>query len=326
MKKALWLIVAIVGMPLLAADFEVKILSHPDQVPQGAPIFITYQVCNVSGRPVTIAKGAGGFEVRLSYHRMDGSDCLSPEEKLKNHVDVLVKSGYVQETLPAGWSVTRTEEIPCRSKPGILEARVVVQSGGGPSYPTYAGGEKVATFDAWTGEVDSGTVQIAVKEPRGADLEAWEATRGQPYTDPKLLTHYPLSTYAAYALLGRVPDYSNPLLHAVPASEQVQLIRDEGKRVVAFPQEDFEKYFQDMDSCLKEGNAPLNLRARLFGFYGDLLVQRGRFQEAEAAFKLALTDPSEDPESVFYKTRSQEFLRALSMESEGQWPKPSQAK
>jgi Flp pilus assembly protein TadD len=87
--------------------------------------------------------------------------------------------------------------------------------------------------------------------------------------------------------------------------------REEGKTVVVFPDKTFEQYFQQLDAHVKGGNVPESHRAELYGFYGDLLIQRGRFAEAEAAFCQAVKEKPADAKGGAYFTRAQQFLDAL---------------
>ncbi|MEW5765602.1 MAG: tetratricopeptide repeat protein [Chloroflexota bacterium] len=132
-----------------------------------------------------------------------------------------------------------------------------------------------------------------------------------------LLESFPTSTYAGYVLAKKIPDYSNPLFHPVPPEEQVRRSREEGQTVVSFPEEDFEAYFTQLDRFMKGGNVPENLRPVLCGFYGDLLVQRGRFAEAAEAFRHAVQQEPQDAKGRAYYQRSQAFLRALEEKKSG---------
>ena len=140
-------------------------------------------------------------------------------------------------------------------------------------------------------------------------MEVLQSPRIHP--DKIALSNFPTSTYAGYVLAKKVFDYSNPLFKPVPPAAQVRISRDEGKTVVAFPETDFERYFKQLDTFMKGGHIPANLAAVLYGFYGDLLVQRGRFAEATAAFKEAVKTEPSDPKGQAYYHRAQDFLAAL---------------
>jgi len=126
-----------------------------------------------------------------------------------------------------------------------------------------------------------------------------------------LLEKYPTSTYAGYLLAKKAYDYSSPLFKPVTPADQVRISREEGKTVVAFPDNNFECYFKQLDAFMKGGRVPQDLAAALYGFYGDLLVQRGRLAEAETAFKEAIKTEPADPKGQAYYYRAQDFLKAL---------------
>lgn len=134
---------------------------------------------------------------------------------------------------------------------------------------------------------------------------------------PELLQKYPTSTYAAYVLAKKIPDYSNPLFKPVTPSLQVKMARDEGRTVISFEDKDFESYFQKLDAAGKAGNIPQPIRSSFYCFYGDLLVQRGRFNEAERAFKMAIEpEPQTNGKEKVYYERAKQFLEALQSNGE----------
>jgi hypothetical protein len=163
--------------------------------------------------------------------------------------------------------------------------------------------------------LESNHVEFDILQPQGIDAEVllkYGNKCHQIALSPQdLLAKFPASTYAGYALAEKVPDYSNPLFKPVPPAEQVRMSREEGKTVVVFPDKTFEQYFQQLDAHVKGGNVPESLRAELYGFYGDLLIQRGRFAEAEAAFCQAVKEKPGDAKGEAYFTRAQQFLDAL---------------
>jgi hypothetical protein len=163
--------------------------------------------------------------------------------------------------------------------------------------------------------VSSNHILVRIAAPSGTDAEVFkahhEACNKITLSPQGLLEKYPASTYAGYALAEKVPDYSNPLFKPVPPAEQVRMSREEGKTVVAFADPAFEQYFQKLDAHVKGGNVPESLRAELYGFYGDLLIQRGRFAEAETAFCQAVKDKPADVKGEAYYERAQQFLDVL---------------
>jgi hypothetical protein len=189
------------------------------------------------------------------------------------------------------------------------------KSGATPDTYTY--------IDYWKGQLKSNICGLEVYMPIGDDLRAYNEFHGDPLNlalqnaNVKLilLQSYPTSTYAAYALAEKIPDLTNPLFVSMPPSERVKSAREEGKIISAFPQKDFEEYFQLLDKAGKAGNIPDQIKASFYCYYGDLLVKRGRFAEAEKAFQHAteVETPFAGKEKVYYD-RAKEFLVALKSE------------
>ena len=185
---------------------------------------VTYEALNASGAPITVAKGAGGFRVFLSYHRTDGKPLA---DILKRQVVVDYLRGYVRESLPPEWSMTRTEQIACPDEPpGTLEVDVVIQCLAKPPFEVYdyKQGRHVGDFVAWSGEVHSNAVKIAINEPAGLDRDAFQAFHGQPLSHPKeLLKRYPTSNYAALVLWGQgLTWYSGGAMPEIGASRDFE--------------------------------------------------------------------------------------------------------
>jgi hypothetical protein len=188
------------------------------------------------------------------------------------------------------------------------------------------------------GAASLGPILITIEEPQGVDKQVYDKlllpgwsnplakddwpgwlqgsyTRNKASVASQILDKYPTSTYAGYFLEKKAYDYSSPLFKPVAPAEQVRMSRDEGKTVVSFSEHNFECYFKQLDTFMKGGRVPQSLAATLYGFYGDLLVQRGRFVEAEAAFKEAVKTEPTDPKSQAYYHRAQDFLTALGIPS-----------
>jgi hypothetical protein len=252
-----------------------------------------------------VAYGHGGFTVSLDIRRSDGKPLppyAGPYAKWSDNFQL--------ESIPAGWKQAKTlDAVPLPVESCELVIQVVLASHG--PYFHYDKGEKLPV-EAWSGEVKSEEAHIQIVEPSGVDKAAYDYFKGSPLSKPQdLLAKFSASTYAGYALAEKVPDYSNPLFKPVPPAEQVRMSREEGKTVVVFPDKTFEQYFQQLDAHVKGGNVPESLRAELYGFYGDLLIQRGRFAEAEAAFCQAVKEKPGDAKGEAYFTRAQQFLDAL---------------
>ncbi len=90
----------------------------------------------------------------------------------------------------------------------------MVISSKGP-YPQVSG----ENAQAWEGVVQSAEVHVLVNEPAGNDLEAFNAYRGQPLSNPNLLKDFPTSTYAGYVVYekyaGSIPGARYPNTAAV---------------------------------------------------------------------------------------------------------------
>ncbi|MGA9752584.1 MAG: hypothetical protein WBS54_12425, partial [Acidobacteriota bacterium] len=173
-------------------------------------------------------------------------------------------------------------------------------------------GQDAAYLEALQNALHQYEVQANPVKLRGVPL-SWHEVLSSFRIHPAqiALSRFPTSSYAGYALAQEVPDYSNPLFKPVPPADQVRRSRDEGKTVVAFPDKKFEAYFLHLDRFMQGGRVPESLRATLYGFYGDLLVQRGRFPEAEAAFQEAVKSKPSGGRALAYYERAKGFLSAL---------------
>lgn len=164
--------------------------------------------------------------------------------------------------------------------------------------------------------VVSNTVRFRLVQPKGADATVFKkhanACNQIVLDQEEILKRYPTSTYAGYVLAQKIPDDSDPLMHPTPPKEQLKQCRDEGKTFVTFPDRSFEEYFQQLDRFMKGGRVPEPLRASLWCFYGDQLVRRGRFPEAQQAFSEAAkgTEPG-DPKEKVYWCRAKESIAAF---------------
>ncbi len=192
-----------------AADFTVRITRAPLHLVQGEPIKIMYEVKNASGKPLVIARGLHGFEVKLIITREDGKPrrgCIEPGK-----ADFL--NGYSKETLPEGWSEVREEDRTCEDEPGVLIASVSIHSSG--PYPEQATGGKVgAPIKAWSGEAVSEIARIEIRAPQGTDKAAYLAFGHNPLASnvrEQLLTQHPTSVYAGYVLATMRPAVSQDI-------------------------------------------------------------------------------------------------------------------
>ena len=305
-RLLLSILVLVLGNTFFAADFNVRIVNNPKEVLLGTPVQITVETQNVSGHAITIAAGHGGFDIQLSVRRADGA----PRQGCPPAWTAQFKPGFTEKNLPAGWTKEWIRDISCRDEPGEWIIQAMLSSHG--PYTKYNGLDPQDAFEAWQGEVRSAEEHIRLVRPTGLDAVAYQALKGDPLAHASdLLLRFPTSTYTGYVLAEKIPDYSNPLFHPIPPAEQACKSRDEGKTIVAFPDKSFEQYFKQLDAFVRGGRVPQSLRAELYGFYGDLLVQRGRFPEAESAFKEAVKTEPGDPKGKAYYHRAQDFLVAL---------------
>ena len=125
LAASLTTLLGLASTSLMAADFAVRITSFPRSVPQGCPIEVSIEVCNISGHPVTVAKGWGGFEYKLYIRREDGK----ARQGCKPPATGTYIPGFTGEVLPTDWRQLRTEDITCDDTPGVwvVEARISCQ-------------------------------------------------------------------------------------------------------------------------------------------------------------------------------------------------------
>ena len=175
------------------AEFQARIADYPETVLQGTPGYVTAEVKNTSGGPITVAWGAGcdpkgSFLVR----RADGRqrrECVDPEQVLRSN-------RYTLKSLPNDWVQSRTENafMLCHDDPGEYIVQYVLSF----CRPGVSGEPE---NKAWVGTIKSNEIHIHVLAPTGVDLEAFKAFKGQPFAKKEdLLEKYPTSTYAGWVL------------------------------------------------------------------------------------------------------------------------------
>lgn len=217
MSKKLLLVFVLIALTTgaLAADFTARILNCPKEVPLGAPLIIRGQVCNISGHPITVAKGYQGFEVSFVVKRADG-------RPIKGCPRVYMKpSGrYSIETIPEDWVQEKMDSICYGNSPGEFVIQMLVSST--DLFKKHCPRDSAA----WIGEIRSEEIRVTVIEPVGIDAQAYKEFDGRPASGlsslmeelllPEganlrrsreaaraLLEKYSGSTYAAYALFQR---------------------------------------------------------------------------------------------------------------------------
>jgi len=303
---------------IFSQDFKLQLIVPQTTYILKEPILVKGIVENTSDKTVTIAYGEKGFKAGISMKRVDGkqrNDCMQPV--------YVYYMGYTTIEAAPGWKKEINEDLSysCKDDPGEFIVQFGVSSQG--PYINYSSEPEEPRrmekeIDAWKGALSSEPVRITIDQPQGEDKKAYDYFKGEPLSKPaELLQKFSTSTYAGYILVKKVPDYSNPLFKPVPPKEQVRVAREEGRTVTTFPDNGFEGYFQHLEKYIKSGNVPDQLKPLIYCFYGDLLVQRGRFSESEQAFRCALEKecPSGGKEKVFYD-RAKAFLEALSNEKE----------
>jgi hypothetical protein len=194
-----FLFLALLSNVLWGDEFKVRILSCPKEVVVSAPVAITAEVTNVSGRVITVAYGHGDFTVSLDIRRSDGKPLppyVGPDAKWSDNFQL--------ETIPVGWQQVKIlDAVPLPVESCELVIQVVLASHG--PYFHYDKGEKLPV-EAWSGEVKSEEAHIQIVEPSGVDKAAYDYFKGSPLSKPQdLLAKFPTSTYAGYALADLYP-------------------------------------------------------------------------------------------------------------------------
>ncbi len=213
MKRFFVLFLAVVtSVGVLAADFELRILSYPKEVPQGAPMWVTAEIRNVSGHAITVCNGGpNSFVYALKVRRADGrlrQGCPPPTlAKLAPY--------FGTKELPADWKDVRRQDLSCRyaananqtEEPGELVVEFTLTSAGPCPKGNSQGGDE---YHTWTGAISAPEVRIELMKPSGVDMQAYKAFTGFPLSNSeKLLTRFPTSTYAGYALAENTVAFSD---------------------------------------------------------------------------------------------------------------------
>jgi hypothetical protein len=192
-------LLAFSALSCFAADFEIHLINIPPDALPGTRLPLAAEVSNVSGKPVTIAKGYRGFDVKFEIRRADGK----PRKDFTKPAYIEVHLGYKTETLPPGWKATYRDEAHCDDFPGEWLVKAVLSSHG--PYLQKDG----TRVQGWEGDVASPEATVKVLAPTGLDEKAYKSTNGFPLAKADIvLRDFPTSTYAAYVIYGKMVGFS----------------------------------------------------------------------------------------------------------------------
>jgi len=302
-----FLSLALFSNVLWGDEFKVRILSCPKEVVVSAPVAITAEVTNVSGRVITVAYGHGGFTVSLGIRRSDGKPLPPYAGPVAQWMD-----NFQMESIPVDWKQVKIlDAVP----PPVESCELVVQAvlaSHGP-YFHYDKGEKLPV-EAWSGEVKSEEARIQIVEPSGVDQEAYDYFKRSPLSKPQdLLAKFPSSTYAGYAIAKKLIDLSDWRFKVGTPASAIQAGKEHPEWATR-SQSDVD-LFNLVEKHIQGGNTPESLRAVLYCYYGEQLILRGRTAEAETAFCQAVKEKPADAKGEAYFTRAQQFLDTLGKRS-----------
>jgi len=298
-----FLSLALFSNVLWGDEFKVRILSCPKEVVVSAPVAITAEVTNVSGRVITVAYGHGGFTVSLGIRRSDGKPLPPYAGPVAQWMD-----NFQMESIPVDWKQVKIlDAVPLPVESCELVVQAVLASHG--PYFHYDKGEKLPV-EAWSGEVKSEEARIQIVEPSGVDQEAYNYFKRSPLSKPQdLLAKFPASTYAGYAIAKKLIDLSDWRFKVGTPASAIQAGKEHPEWATR-SQSDVD-LFNLVEKHIQGGNTPESLRAVLYCYYGEQLILRGRTAEAETAFCQAVKDKPADTKGEAYFTRAQQFLDAL---------------
>lgn len=196
-----------------AADFDVHIVAYPRESLRGLPVEIVAIFRNVSGHPITVAKGRHGFEINLSLRRADGRPIPRSEKEIGLGSWV---AGYELEIIPPDWTHEEIGGLLTYNEPGDYVLQYILSSSG--PYEQVDG----KVVDAWSGEVKSEEMRIRVLQPVGYELKAHEAReallfRGNQASQDDWMRFYgqfPTSIYTAYCLWSDGTTWTKPEMGA----------------------------------------------------------------------------------------------------------------
>lgn len=189
------------GLSCYGQDFSVKLLDAPEKVIQGAPVQVTIEIANISGREIVIAKGMNGFRWNLNVMNKDRSRRICPQ-RMEGGTPI---PGNIREVLPKNWRMTMVEDVSCNDKAGEINVQVALVADANEYYILEHDGSHTP-FSAWSGQILSKEYVIRIESPTGTDLEAFTQMNGCPLCDQgQLLQRFPTSTYVGYALYSGNP-------------------------------------------------------------------------------------------------------------------------
>jgi len=196
MRANILIAFVLLAAPAAGDDLVVRLLAAPERVPLGAPVYLTAEVANVSGRPLSLAYGINGFATGFSVRRADGKQVKTIprpdlEDALPNHV---------LKEIPAGWRYATTARYESGDEPCEWIVSFAASSKG-PYSVNKTDGTGVERVQAWQGLITTGEIRVRIEAPSGEDALAFDALDGNPLGKQGiLLKKYPTSTYAAYAV------------------------------------------------------------------------------------------------------------------------------
>jgi hypothetical protein len=185
----------LIARPSMAADLTVRLDVPKTDFVQGEPLLVAAHVANAGGETLAFARAAGsGYATYFTLEPLAGPAgtlCPQPARRDAGRVSWL--------QAPPGWRDRYERRFDCAIAPGDYVIRFTVASD-----EPWKELEVVAPPPGrpWSGRIEAAPVAIRVDPPIGVDRDAFDALAGRPLDDPEcLLSDFPTSTYAGYALL-----------------------------------------------------------------------------------------------------------------------------
>lgn len=184
-------------------NLQLRIAPFPKETMQGITIHSMAEIVNISDRPLKIAYGVNGFDLKVDIRYADGTPVIERSRQAS-----MPKPGYEIRELKPGEKIGKALGFAHEYGPGayIIQIRICSK---GPYTKNRQGKEidSITQQQIWVGEIKSEEYHIKVNEPLGTDKQAYEIYVNARMTmadrEETIIRDYPSSTYAGYALTGK---------------------------------------------------------------------------------------------------------------------------
>jgi hypothetical protein len=181
--------------PCAAAGLAARLEVPKTEYVQGEPIIVSGAIINAGPEALALAAGRAGYAAAFALEPIAGpAGTLCPADRRPTEAPPTWIAAV------PGWIERHPRRFDCGVPPGDYVVTFWVVSG----QPWNDAPETLgpAPGRPWSGRADAPPFALRVVGPSGIDREAFDALEGRPLDHAeRLLSEFPTSTYAGYALL-----------------------------------------------------------------------------------------------------------------------------